>query len=70
MRVYAPLMLRPWVMDRTHKEAVHLGEKITLAMLERGTITGSEWLRVSSGGSGDATPARFARRREIRYDGL
>ena len=35
MRVYVPLMLRPWVMDRTHKEAVHLGEKVTLAMLER-----------------------------------
>ena len=35
MRVYVPLMLRPWVMDRTHKEAVHLGEKITLATLER-----------------------------------
>ena len=27
-------MVRPWVMDRTHKEAVHLGEKVTLAMLE------------------------------------
>ena len=35
VRVYVPLMLRPWVMDRTHKEAVHLGEKVTLAMLER-----------------------------------
>ena len=35
MRVYVPLMLRPWLMDRTHKEAVHLGEKVTLAMLER-----------------------------------
>ena len=35
MRVYVLLMLRPWVMDRIHKEAVHLGEKVTLAMLER-----------------------------------
>ena len=35
VRVYVPLMVRPWVMDRTHKEAVHLGEKVTLAMLER-----------------------------------
>ena len=32
VRVYVPLMLRPWVMDRTHKP---LGEKVTLAMLER-----------------------------------
>ena len=69
VRVYVPLMLRPWVIDRTHKEAVHLGEKVTLAMLERYYY----WVgmaRVSSGGSGDATPARLARRREIRYDGL
>ena len=35
VRVYIPLMLRPWVMDRIHKEAVYLGEKVTLAMLER-----------------------------------
>ena len=35
VRVYVPFILRPWVMDRTHKEAVHLGEKVTLAMLER-----------------------------------
>ena len=35
LRVYVPLMLRPWVMDRTHKEAVHLGEKVNLAMLKR-----------------------------------
>ena len=35
VRVYVPLMLRPWVMDSTHKEAVHLGEKVTLAILER-----------------------------------
>ena len=34
VRVYVPLMLRPWVMDRTTKEVVHLGEKVTLAMLE------------------------------------
>ena len=35
VRVYVPLLLRPWVMDRAHKEAVHLGEKVTLALLER-----------------------------------
>ena len=35
VRVYVSLMLGPWVMERTHKEAVHLGEKVTLAMLER-----------------------------------
>ena len=35
VRVYVLLMLRPWVMDRIHKEAVHVGEKVTLAMLER-----------------------------------
>ena len=35
MRVYVPLSLQPWVMDRTHKEAVHLGQKVSLAMLER-----------------------------------
>ena len=34
VRAYVPFMLRPWVMDRTHKEAVHLGEKVALAMLE------------------------------------
>ena len=35
MRTYVPLLLRPWVMDCTHKEAVHLGEKVTLNMLPR-----------------------------------
>ena len=35
VRVYVPLMLRPGVMGRTHKKAVHLGEKVTLAILER-----------------------------------
>ena len=35
MRVYVPLRLQPWVMDRTHKEAVHLDKKVSLAMLER-----------------------------------
>ena len=34
-RTYVPMMLRPWVMDQTHKEAVHLGEKVTLALLQR-----------------------------------
>ena len=44
VRVYVPLMLRPWVMDRTHKEEVHLGEKVTLAMLERYYY----WVRMAS----------------------
>ena len=35
VRAYVPLMLRPWQMDMTHKETVYLGEKVTLAMLER-----------------------------------
>ena len=35
VRTYVPLLLRPWVMDCTHKEAVHLGEKVTLNMLKR-----------------------------------
>lgn len=30
-----PILLRPWVMDSSHKEAVHLGEKVTLDVLER-----------------------------------
>ena len=35
VRTYVPLLLRPWVMDCTHKQAVHLGEKVTLRMLQR-----------------------------------
>ena len=35
VRTYVPLLFRPWVMDCTHKGAVHLGEKITLALLQR-----------------------------------
>ena len=35
MRIYVLLRLQPWMMDRTHKEAVHLGEKVTLATLGR-----------------------------------
>lgn len=35
VRTYVPLLLRPWVMDCAHKEAVHLGEKVTLTLLER-----------------------------------
>ena len=35
VRVYVPLLIRPWAMDHTHKEAVHLGEKVTLALLQR-----------------------------------
>ena len=33
VRTYVPLLLRPWVMDCAHKEAVHLGEKVTLGLL-------------------------------------
>ena len=32
---YAPMLLRPWVMDSAHKEAAHLGEKVTLTLLQR-----------------------------------
>ena len=35
MRTYVPLLLRPWVMDYAHKEAFHLGEKVTLGLLQR-----------------------------------
>ena len=35
MRTYVPLLLRPWVMDCAHKDAVHLGEKVTLGLLQR-----------------------------------
>ena len=35
VRTYVPMMLRPWVMDCAHKEAVHLGEKVTLNILQR-----------------------------------
>ena len=35
VRTYVPLLLRPWVMDCAHKEAVHLGEKVTLGVLQR-----------------------------------
>ncbi|CAB1105230.1 unnamed protein product [Ectocarpus sp. CCAP 1310/34] len=35
VRTYVPRMLRPWVMDCAHKEAVHLGEKVTLGILQR-----------------------------------
>ena len=34
VRTYVPLLLRPWVMDCTHKKAVHLGGKVTLRMLQ------------------------------------
>ena len=34
-RTYVPMLLRPWVMDQTHKEAIHLGESITLSLLQR-----------------------------------
>lgn len=35
VRTYVPLLLRPWVMDCAHKEVVHLGEKVTLGLLQR-----------------------------------
>ena len=35
MRAYVPLLLRSWVMDCAHKEAVHLGETVTLGLLQR-----------------------------------
>ena len=35
VRTYVPLRLRPWAMDCAHKEAVHLGEKVTLRLLHR-----------------------------------
>ena len=35
VRTYVPLLLRPWVMDCAHKEAVHLGERVTLGLLPR-----------------------------------
>ena len=35
VRTYVRLLLRPWVMDCTHKEAVHFGGKVILNMLQR-----------------------------------
>lgn len=35
VRTFVPMKLRPWVMDCSHKEAVHLGEKVTLGVLKR-----------------------------------
>lgn len=35
MRIYVPMLLRPWVMDCTHKESVHSGENVTLTLLQR-----------------------------------
>ena len=35
VRTYVPLLLRSWVMDCAHKEAVHLGKKVTLGLLQR-----------------------------------
>ena len=35
VRTYVPILLRPWVMDCAHKESVHLGEKVTLNLLQR-----------------------------------
>ena len=45
------LLLRPWVIDCAHKEAVHLGEKVTLGLQlglqgYRGFIGGLTWLKV------------------------
>ena len=35
VRTYVPLLPRPWVMDCALKEDVHLGEKVTLTLLQR-----------------------------------
>lgn len=35
LRTYVPMLLRPRVMDRAHEEAIHLGEKVTLAVSQR-----------------------------------
>ena len=35
VRTNIPLLMRPWAMDCAHKEAVHLGEKLTLGLLQR-----------------------------------
>ena len=35
MRTSVPQLLKPWVMDCAHKEAVRLGEKVTLGLLQR-----------------------------------
>ena len=48
VRTYVPLLLRPWVMDCAHKEPVHLGEKVTLNLLQRyylwiGMADGVRW---------------------------
>ena len=34
-RTHVPLLLRQWVLDCAHKEAVHLGERVTLGLLQR-----------------------------------
>lgn len=35
VKTYVPLLTRPWEMDCCHKEAVHLGQKVTLQVLSR-----------------------------------
>ena len=35
VRTHVPMLVRPWVMDCCNKEAVHLGEKVTLQILAR-----------------------------------
>lgn len=35
VRTDVPIFLRPWVMNCTHTEAVHLSEKVTLVLLQR-----------------------------------
>lgn len=53
VRTHAPLLLRPWVKDCAHKEAVHLGEKVTLVLLQRVSLvdgyhmaeSGKRWIR-------------------------
>ena len=48
VRTYVPLLLRPWVMDCAHNEAVHVGEKVALGLLPRfywwiGMAEGVKW---------------------------
>ena len=48
VRTYVPLLLRLWVMNCAHKESVHLGEKVTLNLLQRcygwiGMADGVRW---------------------------
>jgi len=48
VRTYVRLSLRPSVMDCTHKEAIHMGNKVTVTCCD-GIIGGLEWWIVLSG---------------------